>query len=250
MPTAYVPHVYANEPGLRKALIRIAVVCQNLDMAFAEYFRVVIGPSQGISEKIGRIREQICSRQSGTVKFVGQFGQYCQNINALQESDWSARETRYEARATGDEIQEYLQDALEVPYWNMMADVFIKSTHINDHLTNDAVLSVINDKLRELTLRLQQAKDKWPKALPQEIEAGISRRIATLEALLAQTSNKYDSLEEQQITALQRSPTSGLGSTGLSRALQRSPLLARTSTMSGMTDLVSLTELCAPRSQH
>ncbi|KAK5080922.1 hypothetical protein LTR05_008238 [Lithohypha guttulata] len=92
----------------------------------------------------------------------------------------------------------------------MLAAHFVRSNHVNDQFTYDAVLSVVNDKRRELKLRVQQAEQKWTKDLPDEIEQGVQRWLRFLDELLAQTSDKYESLKEQQVQALQRSPTSGL----------------------------------------
>lgn len=242
MPITYLPHASVSHPEIKKALIRIAVVCQMLDVAFAEYFRVVVSHLQGTGAKLSRVREQICSRQSRGTEYIGSFGDYCERVSGSPQRGSGMMTEKYQARATGDEIPSYLQDALEVPYWNMMADQFIKSSHSNDQLTYDAVLSVINDKRRELKLRLQQVKQKWRENLPQEIEDGIIRRVTVLESILAQTSDKYDSLEEQQIQLLQRSPTSVLTSTGpptdLAVPETTSAMVAKVSTTEGITDLV------------
>lgn len=245
MPMAYLPHASVSQPELRKALIKIAVVCQFLDAAFAEYFRATISHLQDTRAKLRRLRQQICSRQSKSIEYIGSFGEYCERINSLPQANRHAGMEKYQARATGDEIQPYLQDALEVPYWNMMADQFIKSNHINNQFTYDAVLSVVNDKRRELKLRLQQTKQKWRDTLPQEIEDGIARRIGVLDALLAQTSDKYDTLE-QQVQALQRSPTSGPEPASPSTTPTSStlaPLMAKASSADGITELASMTYL-------
>lgn len=229
------------QPELRKALVKIAVVCQTLDSAFAEYFRAVINRSIGTRETLRQLREQICSRQSSNMTYIGALGEYCERVNALSPADTYAI-IRYEARATGDGIQPYLQDALEVPYWSMMADQFVRSSHINSQLTYDAVLSVINDKRRELNLRLRQVKQKWPDALPQVLEDGITRRISVLDDVLAQTSDKYDTLEEQQVQELQRSPTSGLDNIAMTpdatKLSGNKPMTATTASGEEVTDLV------------
>ena len=241
MPAAYLPHVSVSQPELQSALIKIAAVCQFLDAAFAEYFRTVISHLHGTAAKLHRLREQICLRQSGSIHYIGPLGEYCERINSTSQADTETE--KYQTCATGDEIQPYLQDALEVPYWNMMADQFIKSNHINSQFTYDAVLSVLNDKRRELKLRLTQVKQKWHDDLPQELEAGIARRIGVLDALLAQASDKYDTLEEQQVQALQRSPTSDpeprSSSTGPT-ALEEAPIVAKASSATGITELVSI----------
>ena len=213
MSIRYLPHVTVSKPELKTALIKIAVVCQFLDAAFAEYFRLVLSHLQDTKARLQRIRGQFSPSQVNETIYIGPFGEYCEHINATLREDKQARTERFRARATGDDVLPYLQDAFEVPYWNMMADQFIKSKQHNNELTYETALSVINDKRRELKLRLQQIKQKWSRSLPQEIEDGILRRINVLDALLAQTTDKYDSLEEQEVRALQRSPTSELNST-------------------------------------
>lgn len=243
MPIAYLPHASVSHPEVKIFLIKIAVVCQTLDAAFAEYFRIVVGHLQGTSTKLSRIREQICLRQSRGMEYIGAFGEYCERVGASPPTMAGATKEKYQACATGEEIPSYLQDALEVPYWNMMADQFIKSSHINNSLTYDAILSVINDKRRELKLRLQQTKLRWREYLPQEIEAGISRRIVVLDSILAQTSDKYDSLEELQTQLLQRPTASSDGSVNPStdstipEAASATTVMA--STLEEITDLVS-----------
>jgi len=238
----YMPHASVSKPEIRSALIKIAVVCQFLDSAFAQYFRNAIGHLQGTEAKLCRLREQICSRQN-RLTYIGPFGEYCERVSRVPKARPHVEIETYGHRATGDEVQPYLQDALEVPYWNMMADQFIKSSEINNPLTYEAVSSVVNDKRRELRLRLQQVKQKWPGDLPQEIEDGIARRISVLDALLAPTSDKYDSLEEQQVQTLQRSPTSGPDSTSAvtdPTAPMLASLNAKASTATGVTELVSV----------
>lgn len=89
----------------------------------------------------------------------------------------------------------YLQDGLEAPCWDMMVDNFVRSNYVNDQSTHDAAPSVVNDKRRELKLRIQQAK--------RDVEQGTQRRLRVLDTLLVQTSDEYESLREQQVQALQ-----------------------------------------------
>lgn len=240
---AYLPYASVTQPNIKTAIIKIAVVCQFLDAGFAEYFRLVISLLPSTTLKLQGIREQIHSRQSDNRKEIGPFGKYCERINSTKTTgEKQALMEKYLARATGDGIQPYLQDGLEVPYWNMMADEFIRSNYINNQFTYDAILSMINDKRREIRLRLQQIKQKWPDDLPQEIEDGIARRISILDAMLAQTSDKYDNLEEQQVQVPQRSPTSGLmpGSPAADPPMAApASLTANPSATDDITDLVS-----------
>lgn len=245
MPLAYLPHVSVSQPELRKALVKIAVVCQTLDSAFAEYFRTVINRLKGTTEILRQLREQICSRQSSNMRYIGALGEYCEQVNTVSLAEMQAP-MQYQGRVTGDKIQPYLQDALEVPYWSMMADQFVRSSHINNQLNYDAVLSVISDKRRELNLRLRQIKQKWKDSLPQVIEDGIARRIGILDDLLARTPDKYDSLEEAQVQALQKSPTSGLDvsadSSDFTMPLASGTVTATATASStdGITDLVCI----------
>lgn len=240
---AYLPHASVEQPELKTALSKIAVVCQFLDAAFAEYFRVVISPLQGTRAKLQDLREQICSCQSDNINYILSLGEYCERINPAPGADMQTRMGKYQARATGDVIHPHSQDALDVPYWDMMAGEFVKSNQINTPLTYDAILSVINDKRRELKRRLHQAKQKWHHALPQVIEDGIARRTGILDGLLAQTSDKYDSSAEQQVQALQRSSTSRLelkNSSTNPKTSDVAPMKANASSADNVTDLVGV----------
>lgn len=236
---SYVPHAPVTLTELKNALIKIAVVCQSLDKAFAEYFRVTISKLDSTRERLRRIREKIIMNQSQG--YVGSLGEYCESINTSSRTDQEPPIQTYDTWPTGQDNLPYLEDALEVPYWNMMADHFIKSSHINSPFTYDMVLSVIKQKRGEIKFLLVQTKRKWGDALPEAIEKGIVHRLDVLDTVIAETPGSRESLLDIQVPTLQASPDP----LPVPTEPESTPLIAAISNKGEITDLekVSLLSL-------
>ena len=232
LPRSYEPNCHVARPELKSALAKIGEVCRFLDLAFAEYFKTSIGKLTHIGQEL----EYIKSRSESKAISIGSFGEWCERVNhGKLNVGYAAVKTDVER------IEPYLRDALEVPYWNMMVQTFLRNKHNNSSFTCDMVFSVVNDKLRELNIRLQKAQATWPGEIPPEVINGIQRRVSVLDDLLEPASDKYNSLEERKVQALQRSSTSELESSNisLSQTAYPSTTLATQSSASGaMTDLV------------
>lgn len=203
-PKSYVPHAPVTLTELKVALIKVAVVCQSLDKAFAEYFRVTISKLDSTKERLRGIREKITMNQS--IGYVGSLGEYCESITTSSKTDQGLPIQTYDTWPTGQDNLPYLQDALEVPYWNMMANHFIKSSHINSPFTYDMVLSVVKQKRGEIKFLLIQTKQKWGDALPEAIEKGIVHRLDVLDTVIAETPGSHENLLDTQVPILQASP--------------------------------------------
>lgn len=95
------------------ALVKIAKSFQFLDWGYANYLQVAVPPSDMIRQELEKIRQSLHTRQSPTVTYVGELGEFCERV---QDITPGAADEPFNASDTGDELFAYLQDALEVPY--------------------------------------------------------------------------------------------------------------------------------------
>ena len=120
---------------------------------------------------------------------VGDLGLFCEQIART----WGEPDTRKPkfvvTQRRDEEIMYYLQDALEIPYWEFMIDIFLGWKANSNSLSGEVVLRVLHsakidllDERRRLlddmaSLRKQDAEDIAP------IIGGIDARIEVLESL-------------------------------------------------------------------
>jgi hypothetical protein len=132
-PTSYTPYAEVTDRKIKHRLLRIAHRFQFVDRGFTEYFQTV-APSFGrdnVQELLGNIRKAITASQNPQLNqgdtsdsiWLGELGHFCEEV----AQHWNNRSHEPEiviTRGRSEDILHYLQNALEVPYWNMMLYLF------------------------------------------------------------------------------------------------------------------------------
>lgn len=153
--------------AVKQRLIYLASRFQFLDRGFAEYFQTVV-PSfdqDYVQQRLEEIRHEIARGQSSTPTgdqesdniYLGDLGEFCERISHLWDYDPNnpnngrPKEPMFNITHRRDqEIFEYLQDAFEVPYWELMLDIFLHWRANSISLSGDIVLRVLEGLEREI----------------------------------------------------------------------------------------------------
>jgi hypothetical protein len=152
---------------------------------------------------------------SFTSTHLGELGLYIKAIS--QHTPSSLKACR-----VGDQRLGYLQDALEVPYWNMIADLFLSistntETGLREKIFEKAIAGCYQDTKQQLQ-RLEKlyASGEIDETAPDRIFAGIKRRLQVLEKfeavvdpLRAMDAIVYADMRQRQtgITSSENGPT-------------------------------------------
>lgn len=132
----YVPLVQISDPAITHKLVKIAQEFSFLDQVFAECFRGFEHAynHDAVSRSLTRIKGDIVKRQSqnsdpraSKVGYIGYLGEFCENIFSSWSSPASSREAKpYKSGLKyGNDCVIYLQDTLEIPYWQFIIDLFL-----------------------------------------------------------------------------------------------------------------------------
>lgn len=194
----YAPYAVVRNRKIKGRLFRIAEHFQFLDRGFAEYFQVVV-PSYDqdhVRQLLDNVRKDIATRQNRNPDrqnvlesiYLGDLGHFCEEVSRT----WS-QPTRpnpvFTVTHWRDEILHYLQDALEVPYWEFMVDLFLGWRANSKALSGDIVLRVLDnvkldvlDGKRHLLDELEELEDKDKEDITPIVK-GIDTRIRVLESI-------------------------------------------------------------------
>ncbi|KAJ5449458.1 uncharacterized protein N7458_005907 [Penicillium daleae] len=199
----YEPYAEVKNRAIKRRLIYLASNFNFLDRCFAEYFRSVMPYfDQGyVRQHLKDIRQDIAKRQNSDSTrvadpksiYLGDLGEYCEKVSEVWDHDRKQVKPvnpRFNITHCRDrEIFEYLQDAFEAPYWELMLDTFLQWRTNSESLIGDIVLKVFDSLEMEIeTNRKQllkdiesQSEDRLEDLAP--ILEGIDARIAVLNTL-------------------------------------------------------------------
>jgi hypothetical protein len=150
--------------AVKQRLIYLASRFQFLDRGFAEYFQTVV-PSfdrDYVRQRLEEIRHEIARGQSPTPTgdeesaniYLGDLGEFCERVSHLWNHDPNNGQPGKPmfniTHRRDQEIFEYLQDAFEVPYWELMLDNFLHWRANSISLSGDIVIRVLEGLEREI----------------------------------------------------------------------------------------------------
>jgi len=192
---------------VRSTLVKVAKIFRFLDGGFANYFQVAVPPSDAVKQDLEMLRQSFSSRQSPTATYVGDLGEFCER---LQERAVGFEPARFKSTDTGDEIFAYLQDALEVPYCGLIANIFTQQCSYSNHdqASIQAVLMTIQYSRKTLTRRLDALTQADHDDIPAELADGIKARMDVLTTLAEEASwtcNGFDDLDDSPPPSTKRS---------------------------------------------
>lgn len=180
----------------------MALVTQFLDRCFAEYFQIAVLSlnKEYVDKLLDDARKTIAkmqNKQDHEAADVGDLGRFCeQSASALWHGLEAPSFTTTQRR--DHETLHYLQDALEIPYWEFIADVFLVWNNNSSALIGEVILRVLYSAKLDLLLGRRRLLHEL--ALLQGDDAedigqiinGINDRIAVLKGIRGKTSNLDD----------------------------------------------------------
>ncbi len=208
-------------------MTRIAADIEYLDRGFAEYFQAV-GHSDdrsAISKLLDRAREYyVQSRKPSSCSYTGELGNFCESVLATWECTTETTEwVEYRPRLRNDKDKiEYLQDALEVPYWDFMIKSFMdwRQSHPN-HVGANGILYMLNHITTTCRKKIRKLHEELPRLDSEDQEAGhividgIKQRLELLDSVLLGTTIGVEDLDDDPISEqLVRSETGTLSGEG------------------------------------
>lgn len=204
--------------NVKSRLLQIAQVTQFLDRGFAEYFQVAVlclgkGNVYKLLDDARKTIAKMQNRQEDPDSAdIGDLGNFCeQMISTFDDPD--KRNPRFTVPLQRDQdILHYLQDALEVPYWNFMVDLFLRwkansnsdSENVVIRVLHSAKLELLDGKRRLLNeLSLLQGEDA------EDIDPiihGIDERIEVLNSIWDNTLSNLDGTHCLLVSFLEQPP--------------------------------------------
>jgi hypothetical protein len=197
-------------------LLQLARTLQFLDRGFAEYFQVAVlsfgkQHAQRLLHDARKTISKMQKRQGDPASAdVGDLGLFCEQIART----WGEPDTRNPkfvvTQRRDEEIMCYLQDALEIPYWEFMIDIFLGWKANSNSLSGDVVLRVLHSAKLDLldgrrhlfddiaSLRSADKEDIAP------IIDGIDARIEILDSLWNSGSSYLDGTHHSLVSFLEQ----------------------------------------------
>ncbi|EUC42962.1 hypothetical protein COCMIDRAFT_28472 [Bipolaris oryzae ATCC 44560] len=201
---------------IKLRLLQIANVTKFLDRGFAEYFQVAVLSfgKQHAQQLLQDARKTIARMQNKQddpdSADIGDLGHFCEQ-SAITSGNSKQRPPRFTITQRRDEeTLHYLQDALEIPYWEFMVDIFLGWKANSSALSGDVVLRVLHSTKLELldgrrrlmdemaTLQGDDAEDIAP------IIDGIDARIRVLDSLWDSASSNPDGTHYSLVSFLEQ----------------------------------------------
>ncbi|KAH7358005.1 hypothetical protein B0T11DRAFT_354651 [Plectosphaerella cucumerina] len=212
---AYAPYATVSDSKTQNMLLRIYDKLHFLDRGFAEYFTSIVeGDAAHVRTQFQDIRRRFASAQNPNVPTsgpdndvdvnLGDLGHFCEQVLQVYEA---AKPYKFPGGpifhvTCGDVTDKlnYLQDALEVPYWDLMLKHF-GIWRANSHgLMGKAILSIIYSAKLELKVAvaelMQQAAARGIMEDLAPIVKGIKRRIELLDSVRDSSVDGLHILEE------------------------------------------------------
>jgi hypothetical protein len=244
----YGPYIAVNDRRVKVKLLQIAQLFQFLDRGFAEYFQSVVSSfgKDYAKELLLDARKTIGkmqNRQSDSAAVdLGDLGHFCEQVSqSWTQTSTDAQDPKFILTHRRDEeIIHYLQDALELPYWEFMLDLFLvwraNSTSLSGEILLRVLYSIKLDLLdgqRALLDEIVASKVDDEESLAPVME-GIRARMKILDSVWDHTTFSLDrthnitvaslatSLATSTVTA-EKSPSQVKEETKGSETVRRSP---------------------------
>ncbi|EMD70053.1 hypothetical protein COCSADRAFT_132540 [Bipolaris sorokiniana ND90Pr] len=212
----YAPYKTVRNRKIKLRLLQIASVTKFLDRGFAEYFQVAVlsfGKHQAqqllqdARKTIARMQNKQDDPDSAD---IGDLGHFCEQ-SAITSGDAEQRRPRFTVTQRRDEeTLHYLQDGLEIPYWEFMADIFLGWKANSSALSGDVVLRVLHSTKLELLDGRRRLMDEMVALQGDDAEDimpiidGIDARIKVLDSLWDSASSNPDGTHYSLVSFLEQ----------------------------------------------
>lgn len=195
-----------------RKVIQITQEFTFLDQAFAECFRAFefAFNIDTVREKLVQIRASLAKRQqrssdpkNSNAVYIGNLGEFCENVcTSWKQANSTRKMEGYRSGLKyGDDCIFYLQDALEIPYWQLVIDLFLDWRESN---TNNMLATAILHMLRNKAISCRRKTEELRRvaSLDTDDQEGlfvllqsIKKRLGFLEKSLEMAMPSNEGLE-------------------------------------------------------
>ena len=201
---------------IKSRLLQIARVTYFLDRGFAEYFHIAVLSfgKQYAEELLNDARKTISkiqNKQSNpTSADIGDLGHFCEQIAKTWDKPGKRNPKFTITQRRDEEVLHYLQDALEIPYWEFMVDIFLGWKANSNSLSGDVVLRVLHSAKLDLLDGRRRLLDEIAPLQGDDVENiapiidGIDARITVLDRLWNSSSSDLDDTHCSLASILER----------------------------------------------
>ncbi|CAF3625818.1 unnamed protein product [Fusarium graminearum] len=225
----YVPYVTIEDDRVKDMALQIAEKLQFVDKILASFFASIVAEDNKtyIQKQLTSIRQHIarkmnsgsqpCQSNTQTVKqedaILGDLGHFCEDLfdysTTTESRDENAQAPEfYSTHGSSTERLHYLQDALEVPYWNFILRDLYRWHTKTSMLSGNILMQALRHIQLKLHINLAKLKDEIKNPDVDRISPlikGIEARIRLLKNV-SDTSTKdeveeyvYDSINPNQV---------------------------------------------------
>ncbi|KAI5926200.1 hypothetical protein F4810DRAFT_655922 [Camillea tinctor] len=203
----YRPHVTIKNARLRLKIVQMGKRFELVDRGFAESFQAVgRGADPAVLSKLlGDARASAISRHAPGCSYIGDLGEFCETVLGTWElsdnkTDWIEYKP---SREREEDYVHYLQDTLELPYWDFMITTFMKWRRLApDHIGGKSILLTLNYITSNCRKRLKTLLAEASVGDPEDYEAvkvvaeGVVERIRALECIFHVHTVDPDDLDD------------------------------------------------------
>ncbi|KAI0099707.1 hypothetical protein GGR51DRAFT_564749 [Nemania sp. FL0031] len=189
-PIRFAPCAVVKDPKLRIRLVEIASYIEYLDRGFAEYFQAAgySDDREAVHKLLRHARQTVQRRKPSDSFYTGDLGKFCESVFAAWKRPSENREwAHYCPKIRNDEDKiEYLQDALEIPYWEFMINSFMDWRQIN---------------LNHMRRASKAASNSTPEEQEgvQVVIEGVEQRLELLDRVLLGSTISLEDLDDDII---------------------------------------------------
>jgi hypothetical protein len=198
VPVLYNGYDIVTNTTARVTLFSIADKCQFLDICMVELFKALLPnlPKGFVEHLLSRARTAIVEsdpsqsstrghppleRQSSRLTYLGELGHHLESICKGESPDFITHRV-------GEKRLNYLQDALELPYWHLIVDLFeaASTTKRASGISQTIMENAVAGCYQFIKNHLQHIKNIYTngdvnEAVPEKIMEGIALRLRVLE---------------------------------------------------------------------
>lgn len=193
MSLRYQPRDLVQNADAQKILNLIARQFQTLDKIMAELFRSIIPvfPRDVVANLLSDARNASRPLPETDVletRFLGELGHFCEALlNELDMPDTERKSVIFQVRRVNEYWPGYLQDALELPYWELMAELLamVSVQTPPSHSGMLAIYHIAEGRKRSVEAQLDCLQEVYSReqvgdSSPKNIEHGIRARLLVL----------------------------------------------------------------------
>lgn len=202
--------------------------------------------SDNVSSELKDIHDAIRCSRSDEDCYLGPLGDFLEVVTEKKRKNELPSAT-FKSKDHGADAIAYLQDGLEIPYWQLLARIFVQMSEpgtlavASGTFFSNAVTHAINSMRLQIRLRLQCLECKYAYELPKRLGDGINGRLAVLDYITESTTPELAEEFDLHAELFRRSPSSMDPINRMDRADRTPTMILVPDRNEGWTDLVSTT---------